>query len=585
INANRNSQKLAAHSHNHLLSLSADGVESSVGVLRTDGYTLLINGKSDGNVTIDAANFVFSGLIGAVLHPEPQTALTIGLGTGLATGWLAEVDGITRVDVIELEKAVVQVADMARDVNFDVVRHPRVNIMIGDGREYLLTTRKRYDLIMSEPSNPYRAGVAALYTTDFYRSASSRLNPDGLFLQWLQGYEVEADTVRTVMATMASVFPYVEVWHLHYHEILLVASMKPVQHDLERVARRTAVEPFRSALAYFWGVSGPVGFYAAYLAGPQLPRTIYQRQPFALNTDDRTLIEFEFARSVGIPSTFSIRDIQRVARRWQIDRPPLQPPIDERALAEARSVRQLQLRDVVPQEFGDPAANLRHEARQAFANGHMSAGASIWRRQPRTPLMPRELAMLTVALASAGDPQTPALIERLNTVLPAEALLARAIYNFRQNDLDGATTALIGVWTSAPGRQWLFQSLSRWLFDLMMMIAERSTTHGRQLFTVLQTPLPGESMTGRRELIRYQLAKAVDFPGLCLKAIQPYEPYPYWTEVFLRDRLKCYTLHQDPRATAAAADLDTYLRHQGSDFGTGLDVAQDAMGLHASEAQ
>jgi hypothetical protein len=387
-NGNRNSQQRAAHSHSHLLALSADGVESAIGVLRTDGYTLVVDGKSDGNVITDAPNFVFSGLIGAVLHPDPQTALMVGLGTGMATGWLAEVDGIQRVDVVELEETVVQVADLAKAVNFDVVRHPRVNIIIGDGREYLRTTPKRYDLIMSEPSNPYRAGVAALYTTDFYTSAGQRLNPHGLFLQWLQGYEIEPQTVRTVMATMAAVFPHVEVWHLHDHEILLVASMTPVQHDLQRVTRRTTVEPLRSALAYFWGVSGAVGFYAGYLAGPQLPRTLYEQQPLVLNTDDRTLIEFEFARSVGVDSNFSIQDIQRVAQRLNIDHPPLQPPIDAAILAEARSVRQLQFRAMVGQDLGEPGANQRHVARMAFADGHISDGGGLWRRQNGAPQMP-----------------------------------------------------------------------------------------------------------------------------------------------------------------------------------------------------
>jgi hypothetical protein len=122
------------------------------------------------------------------------------------------------------------------------------------------------------------------------------------------------------------------------------------------------------------------------------------------------------------------------------------------------------------------------------------------------------------------------------------------------------------------------------LLDLFLMIAERSPAHGRQLFTVLQTALPGESLSGRREIIQYRLAKTLDFPELCLQVIVPFEPYPYWSEAFLRDRLECYTLHRDPRARLAGADLATYQRQQGIHFDTGL-VAAGKLGARVRKTQ
>ena len=89
----------------------------------------------------------------------------------------------------------------------------------------LLTTGERYDLIFSEPSNPYRAGVASLFTPGVLPGGRSRgCGPAGVFLQWLQGYELDAQAVRTAYATLGSVFPAVESWQSQRADLLLMAS-------------------------------------------------------------------------------------------------------------------------------------------------------------------------------------------------------------------------------------------------------------------------------------------------------------------------------------------------------------------------
>jgi len=106
---------------------------------------------------------------------------------------------------------------VARDcfpVNRDVMRNPKVRITVGDGREALLVSRERYDLIFSEPSNPFRAGIASLFTKEYYEAALDRLSDDGLFLQWVQAYEIDPRTVRTIYATLSSVFPSVSAWQV-----------------------------------------------------------------------------------------------------------------------------------------------------------------------------------------------------------------------------------------------------------------------------------------------------------------------------------------------------------------------------------
>jgi spermidine synthase len=137
-----------------------DGVESSVALKRSDQYELMINGKSDGSALSDSPTQVMSVLIGAMLHPVARHSLVIGLGTGSSAGWLAEVPGMERVDVVEIEPAIRRIAEAMAPVNRHVLQKPKVRMFVADGREFLPTTSETYDLIFSEPSNPYRASPA-----------------------------------------------------------------------------------------------------------------------------------------------------------------------------------------------------------------------------------------------------------------------------------------------------------------------------------------------------------------------------------------------------------------------------------------
>ena len=186
-----------------------EGTESSVALDDTDGLAMVVNGKIDGNARGDAPTQVMGGLLGALLHPHPRSAMVIGLGTGSTAGWLGAVPSIERVDVAELEASMLHVAAACAPVNERVVDDPKVRVLLGDAREILLTVPSRYDVIFSEPSNPYRAGVAGLFTREYYRAVASRLEEGGVFLQWLQMYEIDEDTVRAVYATLGAVFPVV----------------------------------------------------------------------------------------------------------------------------------------------------------------------------------------------------------------------------------------------------------------------------------------------------------------------------------------------------------------------------------------
>src|SRR4029079_17061162 len=131
----------------------ADGVGSSVALDLSQEYSFVVNGKSDGSALADAPTQVMSGLVGALLHPGAKRVLVIGLGTGSPAGWLARVPSVERVDVVELEPAIVHVARTLSTINLDVLKNPKVHLVIGDGREVLLTTPESYAVIFAEHSN------------------------------------------------------------------------------------------------------------------------------------------------------------------------------------------------------------------------------------------------------------------------------------------------------------------------------------------------------------------------------------------------------------------------------------------------
>src|SRR5262249_53524481 len=155
---------------------AGDGVESSVALaIQPSGYAFLVNGKSDGSTRGDTSTMVMTGMIGAILGPKPRRSLVIGLGTGASAGWLAAIPSMERVDVVELEPLILAVARACQPVNQDVMSNPKVHITVADARERLLTASDRYDLIVSQPSNPFRAGIASLFTREYYDAARNRL--------------------------------------------------------------------------------------------------------------------------------------------------------------------------------------------------------------------------------------------------------------------------------------------------------------------------------------------------------------------------------------------------------------------------
>jgi spermidine synthase len=537
-----------------------DGRESSVALNNRVGYSFFVNGKSDGSARGDAPTQVMGPLVGALLHRAPRLALVIGLGTGSSAGWLAQVDTVERVDVVELEPKIRHVAEACAPVNWDVMQRDDVEVIYADGREYLLTTDESYDIIFSEPSNPYRAGISSLFTREFYQAATERLSEDGILIQWLQGYEVDAQVIRTVYATLASVFPYVETWQVQASDLLLLASKQPVDHDLERVALRAGQDPFARAMNAVWGVSGVEGFYASFVAAAPFATAVAEVEGDALNTDDRPRIEFGFARNVGREGSFSVQQLRWLAEQRGESLPPITGGrLDYRRVAELRESMGVMFHVAAPPpETDDLGWRARYRARSAYIRRDLEATLEFWDRQEEEPQSRSDLILFAESLAEAADDRLPEIADRLRVLEPVEAEAVLARWHLRNDRVVEASEYLLSALVGYRTDPWPHTYLMLRALNLVRQVARQDPEYGIRLWQVLEEPFAVKLLNETRNLLRGDLARLLDFPQMCGPSFAVLEPWVPWTETFLRLRRDCYRTTSHLLEARAQSDLERF---------------------------
>jgi spermidine synthase len=550
----------------------ADGVESSVALNNSEGWAFIVNGKIDGSARGDAATQVMGGLVGGILHPAPKSALVIGLGTGSTAGWLASVPEIERVDVVELEPVIRAVAGVCRSVNRDVLQNPKVHITIGDAREVLLTSRNTYDIIFSEPSNPYRAGIASLFTREYYEAIASRLAPDGLFLQWLQAYNVDGKAVRTIYATLASAFPLVDTWELAVGDLLLVASRKAIGYDAAELRARIAEEPYRSALAFAWRAVDLEGVLGHFVANAGLARHIADVEGEHLNVDDQTLVEFGFARMVADNAALNSKDIRKLARQRREHRPrAFQGTLDwTRADESWASFLVSEEETEEPPDFLGAEAKARLYAQAQFLAGDHAKAVAFWFSQRSDPQTPTELAAIGEALASAGDDRARTLIERLRgyDATEADAIAARLL--LRQGKTRDAAAAIETAFDRHRRDAWPWAVIGKHAIETAEEIARADPGMAERVYAALAQPLPVYLHEDRRlgAMLRIAMHNKLEVP--CARTLELYEPFVPWQRDVLEWRAQCYAAAGDARKDIALAELAELQSQAPAAFEAGL---------------
>ncbi len=211
-----------------------DGKTATVSVVGRPGRPVIsirTNGKPDAQLTMvpdlppadDESTMILMSAIGMALHPEARTAACIGFGSGLSTHTLLENPRLSRVDTIEIEREMVQGAQLFRPRNELAYTDPRSRIAIDDAKTYFSAQQRAYDLILSEPSNPWVSGVAGLFSDEFYRLVRRHLAPGGLFVQWIQLYEIDVPLVVSVLKALEANFGDYVAYASNEGDLLVVA--------------------------------------------------------------------------------------------------------------------------------------------------------------------------------------------------------------------------------------------------------------------------------------------------------------------------------------------------------------------------
>jgi spermidine synthase len=224
----------------HELLMYEEGPTSTVSVRKDWNITsMAINGRSNASDSEDMATQIMLGQMPLLLAPRLRNALVVGYATGVTAGAILQ-SPLESVECVELEPATINGSRFFEHVNNHPLSDPRLHLIIDDARTYLRVNPARYDMIVSEPSHPWVPGVANLFTREFFQLGRARLNDDGVFVQWLQIYQLSTDSLRSVLATFHETFPYVLVFRVQGawkgKDLLLVGSKTPL--DIEKLADR-----------------------------------------------------------------------------------------------------------------------------------------------------------------------------------------------------------------------------------------------------------------------------------------------------------------------------------------------------------
>jgi len=181
--------------------------------------------------TLDQSTMVLLGVLPYVYHQNVKDIANIGFGSGITTHTLLHHPDLKKLDTIEIEQAVIDAAKYFRPNIDNVFTDDRSTIHVEDAKTFFATAQKKYDVIVSEPSNPWVSGVAGLFTQEFYTDVNRYLDDNSIFVQWLQLYEISQELVGTVYAALSSRFEYIHLYKLARGDMAFVASRSPLVAD------------------------------------------------------------------------------------------------------------------------------------------------------------------------------------------------------------------------------------------------------------------------------------------------------------------------------------------------------------------
>ena len=263
--------------------------------------SLRVNGKVDASTSVDMETQLALAYLPHCLRPEARDVLVVGFGSGTTVG-ASLLFPETRVRAVEIEPAVVAASPFFAAVNHRPEQSSRFTAIYDDGRSFLQATDQKFDLVISEPSNPWIAGISSLFAREFYQTARKKLQPGGLFAQWVHMYALEATDYQMIVRTFLSAFPHASLIWINDKNTILVGSDQPILPPAATLKRSQqlieGLPPVKADLEkYFQARSLPALLLSRYLLDEAgLQQFVNAEKSGQLHTDVNLRLEFDAPR-------------------------------------------------------------------------------------------------------------------------------------------------------------------------------------------------------------------------------------------------------------------------------------------------
>jgi spermidine synthase len=260
---------------------------------KTGGGKFLVNSGKIESLTrgLDAPNLYLLAYLPAAYHNNPKTFLNIGLGTGTTVKAAAEIETLKQIDSVEISSTVLET--VRENFYPELFKTRKVRFVKADARNYLFLTRKKYDVISSEPSYPTDESVSHLFTKEFFELVKSRLSKNGVFAQWVPLYLLQKEEMDIMVKTFAAVFPKISLWKASKTaggDYILIGGNNRLASDVEKIKKNVSQKFKAENVSQY----GPTDFI---FVSNKFPIKLMKDSSIPLNTDDKPLLSFVAAKN------------------------------------------------------------------------------------------------------------------------------------------------------------------------------------------------------------------------------------------------------------------------------------------------
>ena len=276
--------------HKNKILFYKEGLHTTVTTeLSIDGNIFLrVNGKTDASLAMDMRTQLLSGYLPMFFSKNPESVLVVGQGSGVTLGAVEQFPA-KDIDLVEISATVIEGSRFFDPFNHHALDDPRVRVILEDGRNHITLTEKKYDVIISEPSNPWISGIGALFTQDFYELADTRLKPGGIMCIWMHT-NMSPESFKSISRAFLSVFPNVTMWEsIVGDDYLLIGSHQPYSLPYEKV-KRLLEDPVQGRELKRLGISSVRDLMGLVIMNQDELKIFSEGAP--VHTDDNSLLEF-----------------------------------------------------------------------------------------------------------------------------------------------------------------------------------------------------------------------------------------------------------------------------------------------------